>query len=203
MSNRFDPSLSVQHNDTAEAPLRIGHHSDPGAHYDPHGICKETILPDMASVIDGLNGWTEAEDLPKAVERAVFEKAADILRAVLEYLTHPLEFLPTDGRCSVKKTEVLRQVGLRAVSAAIALRPTLLPEAYRTQGKLARAFCLPKQSISRQVKNLVQVAHGKYQHGKLVQGAAVRQMSSKRSLEVHRRLGHRIHNGTRPGRPKT
>lgn len=192
-SNFFDPAISVQSHDPIEAPLRHGHHGDPGAHYDPNGLFQQTIAPDMAAITDQLNGWKDPADLAKERDDQLWERCGDILGGFLRYMAEPLQFLPEGRRPSRQQRELLERMGLRACAAILAIRPALLPPDAQSQSDLARKLGLVKQSLSRMTGYLFRAAHGHFQHGGGMMSGRVRAVASRRSIRVHRRLKHKIH----------
>ena len=141
-------------------------HHDKGFHREyslgwENGELCQTILPQIQSEVDFLNGWHEPSDLRS--DR--YGDAGEALGRMLDYL---LGIEPAQA--------TLTSIGIRAVALLFATRPGKLP--WRGMKEAAHHFGITKQAISRRNAEIFALANGHYERGGSFAGASRRAASS-------------------------
>ncbi len=145
-------------NEASDLHLHRGYHRERSLGYENGELC-QTVLPEIQAEIDFLNGWYEPDE---GRSGGSWEQAGGVIKQLVLWACQAGSGRPRHAS----------SIGRRVIALGFALAPGQI--GWSSMEEAARELRCTKQSISKYSREILDLAHGRYQRGVMFRGPAAR-----------------------------
>ncbi len=160
--------------EASDLHLHRGYHRERSLGYES-GSLVPTLQPNICAEIDALNGWFDPDETASG---SGFEQAASTLKRLVLWACQAGSGRPRHAS----------SIGRRVIALGFAIAPGEI--GWQSMEEAARELRCTKQSLSKYSREILELAHGRYQRGGMFRSAesrARRAEISKRQWDAHGR----------------
>ncbi len=153
-------------NEASDLHLHRGYHRERSLGYES-GSLVPTLLPNICAEVDAMNGWFDPDEDRSG---GSWEQAGGVIKQLVLWACQAGSGRPRHAS----------SIGRRVIALGFALAPGEI--GWSSMEQAARELRCTKQSISKYSREILALAHGRYQRGGMFRGPSARASKSRASL---------------------